>query len=93
MTISLSIFIGIKITKPFEEELKHSKKAALFTAGGNYLTQLKIESETYLGKKFSQKVDLNELEAHQKHVESLLRLINPKYNQAQDPLLVLSVDS
>jgi hypothetical protein len=90
----LSLFLGLKTDDSFENllALTNPYLATLLIGKEEYLQNMELRGERYLGKFLQVHPTLEHLEDMEKHILSLLQKLAPQYPFAQNPLQLLTVN-
>lgn len=93
--ITVSLFLGFRIEKDLETQLKKNdeNKLALFISNdGDHLRQVIYKGQQFLGKFTGQPNDVESLALLEANIYSLLKMLVPDYDFAHSPLILFPIE-
>jgi hypothetical protein len=94
MVDSPLLFLGFPATQEWEQSIKtiNPHLVAYFINGREYLHEVMLSHEKFLGKSVEGVCSLKTLEELQIHILSLLKRINPDFVFPREPLVLISIN-
>lgn len=90
---TLKLFLGFPADDPFKKELKKANPylVSLLIGKEEYLQEVVLHEQQYLGKYLSAYPSINQLDDLEKHLLSLLQKLTPGYPFTQNPPKLVTI--